>query len=216
VILGFADMARDGGFDPSERMRCLDRIETAGRELLTLIESTLEVGRLEASRSPVRIETVRLAPFWSELGQGCATIPREAAVGLEWACPVPDVTIATDPHKLRVIVRNLVGNALKFTTRGHVHAALELEGECLVVSVADTGLGIRPEDQQVIFEMFRQGDGSDARRFGGTGLGLYIVRRFVEQLGATISVESMPGRGATFRVALPVVPATDERARRAA
>jgi signal transduction histidine kinase len=216
VILGFADMARDVSFDPPERMRCLDRIETAGRELLTLIESTLEVGRLEASRSPVRIETVRLPAFWSELGQTCATIPREDAVRLDWGGTVPDLAIATDPHKLRVIVRNLVGNALKFTTDGHVRAALHIEGSRLVVSVADTGIGIRPEDQQVIFEMFRQGDGSDARRFGGTGLGLYIVRRFAEQLGATIAVDSIPGRGATFRVALPVVPASDERARRAA
>jgi signal transduction histidine kinase len=216
VILGFADMARDVGFDPPERERCLSRIETAGRELLTLIESTLEVGRLEASRSPVRIETIRLPAFWSDLGHTCATIPREQAVRFEWASDVPDVAIATDPHKLRVIVRNLVGNALKFTTHGHVRAGLQMEGDRLIVSVADTGIGIRAEDQQVIFEMFRQGDGSDARRFGGTGLGLYIVRRFAEQLGATITLDSTPGRGATFHVALPVVPANDERARRAA
>ncbi|HWP67357.1 MAG TPA: HAMP domain-containing sensor histidine kinase [Candidatus Limnocylindria bacterium] len=216
VILGFADMARDPGFEPAERMRCLDRIEAAGRELLTLIESTLEVGKLEAQRSPVRIETVRLPAFWADLGQTCAAIPRQEGVRLEWGGPVPNLTISTDPHKLRVIIRNLVGNALKFTPQGHVRAALHVAGDRLVVSVADTGIGIRPEDQQVIFEMFRQGDGSDARRFGGTGLGLYIVRRFAEQLGASIELESAPGRGATFRVALPVVPAGDQHARRAA
>jgi signal transduction histidine kinase len=216
VILGFAEMARDVVLDPPEHSRCLDRIETAGRELLTLIESTLEVGRLEASRSPVRIETVRLPTFWTDLGQTCGTIPREAAVRLEWTGDVPDVAIATDPHKLRVIVRNLVGNALKFTTRGHVRATLQLDGPRLVLCVTDTGIGIRLEDQQVIFEMFRQGDGSDARRFGGTGLGLYIVRRFAEQLGATVAVDSTPGAGATFRVELPATPADGERARRAA
>jgi signal transduction histidine kinase len=216
VILGFAEMARDVALDPPEHTLCLDRIETAGRELLTLIESTLEVGRLEASRSPVRIEAVRLPTFWTDLGQTCATIPREAAVRLEWTGNVPDVAIATDPHKLRVIVRNLVGNALKFTTRGHVRTTLHLEGERLVLCVSDTGIGIRLEDHQVIFEMFRQGDGSDARRFGGTGLGLYIVRRFSEQLGATVAVDSAPGAGTTFRVVFPASPASDEPALRAA
>jgi signal transduction histidine kinase len=216
VILGFAEIARDVAQDPPEHTRCLDRIETAGRELLTLIESTLEVGRLEAQRSPVRIEAVHLPTFWLDVGQTCATIPREAAVRLEWPSDVPSVAIATDPHKLRVIVRNLVGNALKFTTRGHVRATLRLEGERLELCVADTGIGIRPEDHRVIFEMFRQADGSDARRFGGTGLGLYIVRRFAEQLGATIAVDSAPGAGATFRIVLPAPSPNDESARRAA
>lgn len=216
VILGFAEIARDVAGDPDEHARCLTRIDTAGRELLTLIESTLEVGRLEAQRSPVRIEAVHVPGFWSDLGHACTTIPREPGVRLEWASDVPEVRIATDPHKLRVIVRNLVGNALKFTTAGHVRAALALVGGRLVLTVSDTGIGIRPEDQQVIFEMFRQGDGSDARRFGGTGLGLYIVRRFADQLGATIALESTPGAGATFHVALPVVPVDDERARHAA
>jgi signal transduction histidine kinase len=216
VILGFAEMARDVDFDPPERVMCLERIESAGRELLTLIESTLEVGRLEAARSPVRIETVRLPAFWAELGQTCATIPRAPGVRLEWTTDVPDAAIATDPHKLRVMVRNLVGNALKFTMRGHVRAGLQLEADRLELSVSDTGIGIRPEDQQVIFEMFRQADGSDARRFGGTGLGLYIVRRFAEQLGAAIELESIPGCGSTFRVTLAITPVHDESARRAA
>jgi len=216
VILGFAEMARDVEFAADDRTLCLDRIQSAGRELLTLIESTLEVGRLEAARSPVRIETVPLSPFWSELGQTCVTIPHAPGVRLEWATDVPDATITTDPHKLRVMVRNLVGNALKFTVRGHVRASVRLEGQHLELCVADTGIGIRPEDQRVIFEMFRQADGSDARRFGGTGLGLYIVRRFAEQLGATIDLQSAPGTGSTFRVVLPVVPASDEPARHAA
>jgi signal transduction histidine kinase len=216
VILGFAEMARDVDFAAEDRTMCLDRIHSAGQELLTLIESTLEVGRLEAARSPVRIEAIPLASFWSELGQTCLTIPHAPGVRLEWSSDAPDATITTDPHKLRVMVRNLVGNALKFTVRGHVRASIRLDGQRLELCVADTGIGIRPEDQRVIFEMFRQADGSDARRFGGTGLGLYIVRRFAEQLGATIDLVSAPGTGSTFRITLPVLPANDESARRAA
>jgi signal transduction histidine kinase len=216
VILGFAEMARDAEFAAEDRTMCLDRIHSAGQELLTLIESTLEVGRLEAARSPVRIETIPLPSFWSELGQSCLTIPHAPGVRLDWSSDVPDATITTDPHKLRVMVRNLVGNALKFTVHGHVRASVRFDGGHLELCVADTGIGIRPEDQRVIFEMFRQADGSDARRFGGTGLGLYIVRRFAEQLGATIDLVSAPGTGSTFRITLPVTPASDEPARRAA
>jgi len=109
----------------------------------------------------------------------------------------------TDPRKLLVVVRNLVGNALKFTERGSVRAEVRLEADTVILRVADTGIGIRREDQETIFDMFRQADGSDTRRFGGSGLGLYIVRRFVQQLGGTIALESAPGQGSVFTVALP-------------
>ena len=109
----------------------------------------------------------------------------------------------TDPRKLAIVVRNLVGNALKFTARGRVRCDAWVAGENLVIRVSDTGIGIHEEDHQAIFEMFRQADSSDSRRFGGTGLGLYIVRRFVGQLGGRITLESAPGVGSVFSVVLP-------------
>jgi signal transduction histidine kinase len=126
-------------------------------------------------------------------------------VHLEWSDAVPAVSLLTDPRKLTVVLRNLVGNALKFTESGYVRVEAHHDAEGLVLRVADTGIGIRPEDQQTIFEMFRQADGSDSRRYGGTGLGLYIVRRFVEQLGGSVTVDSAPGRGSVFSVCLASV-----------
>jgi signal transduction histidine kinase len=203
VILGFSQMARDANLSGEEREDCLARIEVAGAELLGLIESTLEIGKIEAGRDEVRLEAVPLLPWWADLGQACARLPRSAAVSLQWKADVAPVSLVTDSRKLTVVIRNLVGNALKFTERGWVRAELRLDSRTLILSVSDTGIGIRPEDHRAIFEMFRQADQSDTRRFGGTGLGLYIVRRFIQQLGGTIELESAPGSGSTFTVRLP-------------
>jgi len=203
VILGFSQMARDADVSGEERDDCLARIEVAGAELLGLIESTLEIGKIEAGRDEARLEAVPLRPWWADLGQACARLPRNTAVSLQWNADVPPISLVTDSRKLTVVIRNLVGNALKFTERGWVRAELRLDSRTLVLSVSDTGIGIRPEDHRAIFEMFRQADQSDTRRFGGTGLGLYIVQRFVQQLGGTIELESAPGSGSTFTVRLP-------------
>jgi signal transduction histidine kinase len=202
VILGYTEMARDPGAD-GERDGFLERIETAGRDLLELIDDTLEIGRIEAGRADVQLETVSLDGFWAELGRVCAKLPRRHEVALTWEL-APAVVLVTDPRKLAIVVRNLVGNALKFTERGEVRAGVRATHEAVVLEVQDTGVGIRPEDREVIFEMFRQADGSETRRFGGTGLGLYIVRRFVQQIGGSVSLDSEPGRGSVFRVTLPL------------
>lgn len=203
VILGYAEMARDPVIESAERTVFLDRIDSAGRELLDLIESTLEVGRLEAAQSPVRLETVRLAQFWDDLGAACAKTPRSPGVRLLWDA-ADDAMVITDPHKLSVITRNLVGNACKFTPQGEVRARLRVDREALVLEVLDTGIGINANDRQVIFDLFRQGDSSDSRRYGGTGLGLYIVQRFCHQLGGSVALESQPGAGAHFIIRIPV------------
>ena len=124
---------------------------------------------------------------------------------------VPDRLVG-DPHRLRQVLMNLIGNAIKFTAEGRVERAGGNGGRCappigaaandevtLRFAVSDTGIGIPAEQQQMIFEAFRQADGSTTRKYGGTGLGLAICSRLVELMGGTIAVESEPGRGSTFR-----------------
>jgi signal transduction histidine kinase len=210
VILGFSEMGRDPDLDDGARQDCFAHIESAGRELLTLIESTLDIGRIDAGVDGVRPEPVALPGFWSELQASSALLPRADGVVLEWGAAPPPLTVVTDPRKLAVVMRNLLGNALKFTERGRVRIEMLAEGGTLVLRVADTGIGIRPQDRETIFEMFRQADGSDTRRYGGTGLGLYIARRFTEQLGGTVTLESKLGEGSTFTIRLPLVLASPQ------
>ena len=208
VILGYAEMVKDRRFEEEGRLDAADRIEKAARDLLELIENTLQVGRFEAGRAELQFERVALGPLWEELGERCRGFSRRSDVRLEWLPAPPGVPeINTDPRKIAIVVRNLVGNALKFTERGWVRAELRCEDDAVVIRVSDTGIGIQPEEQQTIFEMFRQADQSDTRLYGGIGLGLYIVRRAVEQLGGKVGVESMPGRGSTFTARFAQVPA---------
>jgi hypothetical protein len=204
VMLGYLEMVRDPDLSREEKLQLLDRSQQNGFQLLALIESTLEIGRIDAGRDEVRWENVHFDVFWRELGRDCSHLRKPESVALEWESDTRDLTVRTDPRKLTIIVRNLVGNALKFTEKGFVRVEASAERGALYVQVRDTGIGIKTEDQDAIFEKFRQADGSETRRFGGSGLGLYIVRRFAEQLGGTVVVSSKPGEGSTFTVRLPL------------
>jgi signal transduction histidine kinase len=203
VILGYADMIEETTGPADPRRELVQRIRRSGRDLLELIESTLDIGRLEAGGDGPHFEPVSLRRFWERLRGECAELPRRDGITLDWPVDVPDTSLVTDPRKLGIVMRNLVSNALKFTEQGSVQAEARLDGERIILRVADTGIGIDEPDRAVIFDMFRQADSSDSRRFGGSGLGLYIARRFVEQLGGTITLESAPQHGSVFTVTLP-------------
>ncbi len=203
VILGFREMAADPDVTAEERLHLLDRIGVAARTLLDLVEGMLEIGKLESGRDDPTLGPVDLSALWRTLAGEDAARPRGQEVRLVWDPAPLDITVLGDPRRLAMVVRNLVGNALKFTERGTVRATLAVDDDAVTLRVADTGVGIPAADHEKIFGMFRQGDGSDSRRHTGTGLGLYLVRRFVEQCGGTVSLESEIGRGSTFTVRLP-------------
>jgi signal transduction histidine kinase len=205
VILGYADLLADLVDDPDGR-RGVDRIQAASRELLDLIEATLDINRLESGSDPARVAPLVLAELWEELASEFSALPAPTGVRQRWEV-APGLTALTDRRKLKIIVKNLVGNARKFTRAGDVVATATLEGERCVIRVCDTGVGIPAEHLGSVFEMFRQVDSSDRRSFGGVGLGLYIVRKLAEQLGASVDVASTVGEGSTFTVSLPLAPA---------
>lgn len=201
VMLGYAEMLGDDT-EPAPRADLLAKIHRTGVELLDLIDTTLNLNRLEAGQDPPRLEPVALLDFFGDLAADFAALPRPAGVALEWR-QGGEVSLLTDRRKLRMILKNLISNALKFTPSGAVTVRYLVEPSCCVFEVTDTGVGIAAEHLSVIFEMFRQADGTDRRAFGGVGLGLYIVRRLVLQLGGEVRVRSTPGQGSTFTVTLP-------------
>ncbi|HWP66684.1 MAG TPA: GAF domain-containing sensor histidine kinase [Candidatus Limnocylindria bacterium] len=205
VILGYADLLADVVTDPEGR-RGIDRIQVASRELLELIEATLDINRLESGADPARLAPSSMSELWEELASEFSALPRGPEVALRWE-HAPGVVALTDRRKLKIIVKNLVGNALKFTRTGEVVASVRREGDRCQVEVRDTGVGIPAEHLASVFEMFRQVDSSDRRSFGGVGLGLYIVRKLAEQLQATLEVQSAVGVGTTFTLSLPVASA---------
>jgi signal transduction histidine kinase len=202
VILGYTDILRDD-LARSDQRETLGKIRRSGLELLEMIEATLDLNRLEAGKDPPVIERVQVGDLLDVLRTEYAAVGGRPETVLRWQ-PAPDLVLWTDRRKLKIILKNLVGNALKFTPRGEVVVGCDVSDDACTFRVRDTGIGIDAEQVPLIFEMFRQADGSDSRSHGGVGLGLYITHRLVTQLGGTVEVDSVKGRGTTFEVTLPL------------
>ncbi|OYU48353.1 MAG: hybrid sensor histidine kinase/response regulator [Rhizobiales bacterium PAR1] len=203
-VLGMADLMLDTRLDP-EQSNYARAIKTSGEALLTLIEEILDFSRIEAGKLDINEHEVELAPLIEGVIELLA--PRAQGKSLEIAAfiaPNLPQTIKTDGARLRQIVMNLAGNAVKFTENGGVGIRLAQKGTMLSIIIEDTGPGIAPARLEAIFEEFEQADTFTAHRHGGTGLGLAISRRLARLMGGDIEVESRLGLGSTFTVSLPL------------
>ncbi|HYD50387.1 MAG TPA: HAMP domain-containing sensor histidine kinase, partial [Terriglobales bacterium] len=201
VIIGYADLLREeqlGGLN-AEQLDAVERCARCSRELLDLVTATLNLSRLERPDITLELQTVDIADLLAELVAEVEKVPRRSEVGLAWHAE-GDLALRTDPLKLRMVLKNLIGNALKYTERGSVRVSAEPSVDAVELSVRDTGVGIPAEMLPRIFEPFEQLRSGTAQVLGGVGLGLHISRRLIDLLGGSIAVESEPGRGSTFRV----------------
>ncbi|MCB1491786.1 MAG: response regulator [Rhodobiaceae bacterium] len=205
-IIGMTGLMESTEMTPEQR-NYARAIKTSGQSLLALINDILDFSKIEAGHLDLVEEEVDLPAVVRDTVELLATKAHYKGLEIAWrVAPNVPAQIRSDGHRLRQVLLNLAGNAVKFTETGGIAITVERETDGgLVIAVADTGPGLSPAEQAVIFEEFEQGDGSLARQHGGTGLGLTISQRVAEALGGRISLDSVKGEGATFRLHLPPV-----------
>jgi len=193
-----------------DQIKSVTTIESAGHDLLTLIDDVLDLAKVEAGRIELSPEDISLQHLQDNLQALFAPLAGQKGLQLRITrtAGVPE-SIESDRQRLEQVLKNLLSNAIKFTEMGSVSLEISpLPDNWLAFTVQDTGIGIPVDQQGIIFEPFCQADGTTSRRYGGTGLGLSISREFVRLLGGHIHLSSLPGQGSTFTVLLPRAGAT--------
>ena len=208
AILGYEELLADGVSGPvtEVQQKYLSRIKLGAQHLLTLIDGILTLSRLDAGHEVVHCAPVSVDRLLDEAATLIA--PLAAAKQIEFAVrrPASAFAIDTDHTKVRQILVNLLGNAVKFTDHGKVVLDAHMEGDSAVFTILDTGIGIPREHRERIFDSFWQVEQTTTRTVGGSGLGLSVSRRLARLLGGDLTVESSEGVGSTFTLRLPLHP----------
>jgi signal transduction histidine kinase len=206
AVIGFSELLQSQlvGDLNEQQLGYVDDVLDAGRHLLALINDILDLSKVEAGKMELELADVALRPTLESGLTMSAERAAKAGIVLGLFLEPDEITVRADERKLRQVVFNLLSNAVKFTPPdGRVEVSARLTNGVVEVAVSDTGPGIAPEDQELIFEEFRQARTDSGDRHDGTGLGLPLSRRFIELHGGRLWVESAPGNGSTFRFTLP-------------
>jgi signal transduction histidine kinase len=209
VVMGYAGMIKEkmlGEINPQQE-DALQKLLTRANDQLNMINAIMQITQLESRALVLERHLVNLAELLGHLKSDYALSHTKEQVALVWEYPSEPVAIVTDGGKLKEILVNLINNAIKFTPQGSVTVSMRLTEDprrkWVELKIADTGVGIAEEQLSLIFDKFYQVDSSETRLYGGTGLGLYIVKHFTEFLGGQLYVASEPGKGTTFTVKIP-------------
>jgi signal transduction histidine kinase len=204
-VQAYAETLTGPGFDDEQtRRECYNVIISETRRLSRLVEDILNISQLEVGTARIEMDTVDLVRLLRQIVQDHlgAADEKQIDLTLKLAPKVPK--LRGDKQRLSVLMTNLIGNAVKYTPEGgQVDVALEVGERCLEITVADTGIGISPEDQRHVFEKFYRAASDDVQMIAGTGLGLAIAREVARLHGGDIRLESKPGEGSRFVVELP-------------
>jgi signal transduction histidine kinase len=209
AIIGVSEMLREDAEDANQDTEPLDRVLGAGRHLLALINDILDLSKIEAGRMELQLEDFQLAPLIDGVVKTIEPLAAKTENRVAVSCDGAIGRLHADQMRLRQALLNLMSNANKFTEHGVIsidaRQGQENGRDWITIAVADTGIGMTPEQMGRLFEEFSQADASTTRKYGGTGLGLAISKRFCEMMGGDITVESEVGRGSTFTIRLPTI-----------
>ena len=209
LIMGYTTLLLEEVYGPLviEQMQPIQQINASARTLFSMVNALLDASDLKAGRTDLNVQSIVVKEFIHHLQQHIGrTYRQQPGVCVLWYLEPDLPALHTDPLKLKVVLINLIANALKFTSAGTVMIAVAQQNTGFSFSVQDTGIGIAPHVTTSMFDLFQQGDGSATRQYEGLGLGLYIVKRLVQILGGTVTVESRENEGSTFCVWIPQLP----------
>jgi signal transduction histidine kinase len=209
AIIGVSEMLREDAEAAKQDTEPLDRVLGAGRHLLALINDILDLSKIEAGRMELQLEDFALAPLIDGVVKTIEPLAAKNGNRVTVNCDGAIKSLHADQMRLRQALLNLMSNANKFTERGTISVdarqGQENGHDWITIAVADTGIGMTPEQMGKLFQEFSQADASTTRKYGGTGLGLAISKRFCEMMGGDITVASEVGRGSTFTIRLPML-----------
>lgn len=207
AIMGFSELLLDPGLSDEDRKGHVHIIKVSSMQLLSVISNIIDISTIEAGQIDIDSEVVNINDLFSELFVTYKKLISVKKISLHCSCDRPNelIEVETDGNRIRQVLCNLLNNALKFTKEGEIEFGYKIKGNFMEFFVKDTGIGIIPENHELIFQRFRKAANSEGQIYRGNGLGLSISKALVEKLGGTISVNSELGSGSTFVFTIPYI-----------